>query len=130
MVEDNRADVFLIREALLSAKVDATLEVIADGEQALRYIERVERDDSARCPALITLDINLPRRSGGEVLQRLRQSTKFAAATVLVVTSSDSVADREAMANFGISGYFRKPSQYDEFMKLGDLVKNLLEKGP
>jgi DNA-binding response OmpR family regulator len=118
--------VFLIREAIRSASVNAALDVVTDGEQALHYIDAVERDDAAECPALIILDLNLPKRQGGEVLQRLRQTAKCGNATVLVVTSSDSSSEREEMASFGVSGYFQKPSAYDEFMKLGDLVKRLL----
>src|SRR5947209_4555426 len=56
LVEDNRPDVFLIREAIRSANVDAHLEVLADGEQALRYIDTLERDEAAQCPELIILD--------------------------------------------------------------------------
>jgi DNA-binding response OmpR family regulator len=118
--------VFLIQEAIRSAKVNTALDVVADGEQALSYIEAVERDDAAECPALIILDINLPKRHGGEVLERLRRTAKCGNATVLVVTSSDSSRDRESVAPFGISGYFRKPSEYDDFMKLGQIVKGLL----
>jgi len=128
-VEDNRPDVFLIREAIRSANVDAHLEVLADGEQVLRYIDTLDRDEAAQCPELIILDINLPRRSGGEVLQRLRKSAKCADTIVLVVTSSDSASDREAVAKFGVNEYFRKPSEFDDFMKLGPIVKNLLGGG-
>jgi DNA-binding response OmpR family regulator len=118
--------VFLIQEAIRSANVSAALDLVADGEQALRYIDAVERDDAAECPILIILDINLPKRHGGEVLERLRQTAKCANATVLVVTSSDSSSDREAVAPFGVRAYFRQPSEYDDFMKLGQIVRGLL----
>jgi DNA-binding response OmpR family regulator len=82
----------------------------------------------ARHPDLVILDINLPRKSGREVLRALRQSPNCGRTPVLVVTSSDSQRDRDEMANLGASLYFRKPSDYNEFMKLGDVVKTLLAK--
>jgi len=78
------------------------------------------------CPALVILDINLPKKHGGQVLQHMRSTRRCADALVLVVTSSDSARDRESMAKLGANGYFRKPSDYEQFMKLGGLVRNLL----
>ena len=99
---------------------------MTDGDKAIRYFEQVDGDDSIACPALVILDINLPKKNGGQVLQQMRTTRRCASALVLVVSSSDSAKDREAMAKLGANGYFRKPSDYDHFMKLGGLVKNLL----
>jgi len=76
------------------------------------------------------LDINLPKKHGGQVLQHMRKTRRCATALVLVVTSSDSLRDRETMAKLGANGYFRKPSDYEHFMKLGSLVKELLDHKP
>jgi chemotaxis family two-component system response regulator Rcp1 len=127
VVEDNKADVFLIREALTEAQVKADIRVIDDGEKAMRFFTQSDSDDTLVCPALIILDINLPRRKGGEILRHIRDSGRCANVLVLVVTSSDSTRDREEMEKFGIAGYFRKPSEYAEFMKLGPIVKQLLQ---
>jgi DNA-binding NarL/FixJ family response regulator len=56
----------------------------------------------------------------------MRQSSRCAGALVLIVSTSGSANDCEHMASLGANGYFRKPSEYDEFMKLGDIVKELL----
>lgn len=120
----------MIREAIQGAKLSVDLDVVDDGEKALQYFENVDRDDSAPCPFLVIMDINLPKKHGGEVLQRMRTSRRCANALVVVVTSSDSRADRQAMANLGVNGYFCKPSDYDEFMKLGDVLKTLLLRAP
>lgn len=127
MVEDNKADVFLIREAL--ARLQAELHVVNDGEKAVRFFDAVDADESIPCPELMIIDINLPKRHGGEVLEHMRRSRRCAAARVLVVTSSDSAEDRSAMARFGIDGYFRKPSDYQEFLKLGDVAAAVLSGG-
>ena len=70
------------------------------------------------------LDINLPRKQGGQVLQEMRRSRRCAGALVLVVTYlSDSERDRSVMASLGANGYFLKPSEYGDFMKLTGVVK-------
>jgi DNA-binding response OmpR family regulator len=126
IVEDDSADVFLISEAITTANPDADLHVVTDGDKAIRFFEQVDQDDAMACPALVILDINLPKKHGGQVLQHMRSTRRCADALVLVVTSSDSARDRESMAKLGANGYFRKPSDYEQFMKLGGLVRNLL----
>lgn len=125
VVEDSRADLFLIREAIATAKVDAVLHIAHDGQQAIEFIDRVD-GAAVPCPDLVLLDINLPRKDGIEVLHRMRNVEACKHAVVLVVSSSDSENDREAVRTLGINGYFRKPSAYAEFMKLGSIVRELL----
>ncbi len=116
---------FLIREALEAAQVKAEVQIVPDGEKAIQLFERFDRE-SLPCPELVILDLNLPKRPGREVLQHVRQTRQCAEVRVLVVTSSNSDRDRDEMAKFAVSGYFRKPSEYAEFMKLGGVVKSLL----
>lgn len=58
----------------------------------------------------------------------MRQHPESAHVPVIVVTSSDSAKDKERMAQFGISYYFRKPTEYEEYMQLGSIVKQVLER--
>lgn len=126
IVEDNRADLFLIREALEAARLTPELHIVTDGEKAIQFIDKADADAGAPCPVFLILDLNLPKKSGGEVLAYLRQSRKCAAAQVLIVTSSDSTQDREETARLGANGYFRKPSGYDAYLKLGGIVRTML----
>jgi DNA-binding response OmpR family regulator len=126
-VEDNPSDVFLIREALKLAEVDADVEVAIDGEIAIETLTAIEREADAELPDMLILDINLPRRKGSDVLRHLRMSSRFKQTKVLVVTSSDSSRDREEMSALGSHAYFRKPSNYAGFMKLGALARDLLK---
>lgn len=126
MVEDNRADVFLIRDSIATARLEAEVHVVSDGEKAIRFLGRAEGDPEAPSPSLVILDLNLPRKPGRDVLRYLRHSLRSANAPVIVVTSSDSDRDREEMRKLGVKGYFRKPSDYDSFMKLGELVRAVL----
>jgi CheY-like chemotaxis protein len=126
LIDDNMADVYLLREAIKTAGILADLQVVSDGEKAIEYIDQIE-NDSAPCPALVILDLNLPRRTGGEVLEHLRRGQKCRAVRVLIVTSSNSGKDRAKTASLGANGYFQKPSSYDAFLKVGEVVKKMLE---
>jgi DNA-binding response OmpR family regulator len=77
-------------------------------------------------PHLVLLDLNLPRRSGDQILQHLRHSDRCKDIPVVVVTSSDSPRDKAEMSRLGATRYFRKPSRLDEFMRLGPLVRELV----
>lgn len=129
-MEDNKGDVFLIRESIQAASLEAVLHVVQDGEKAIKFFETTDTDPSQPCPSLVILDINLPKKPGREVLNFMRLSRRCAAVPVLVVTSSDSQRDRDEMARLGVNGYFRKPSEYDEFLKLGPIVKDMLKTTP
>jgi len=118
--------VFLIRQALRRSGIDAQIHLADDGEKTVRFFEHADADAAAPCPDLILLDINMPRYKGGDILRRLRASSRCKTALVLVVTSSDSQGDREEMDALGANGYFRKPSEFSEFMRLGQMVRDLL----
>lgn len=126
VVEDNKADVFLLREAIQVAGIPADLHVARDGEEAFEFINHTDTDENEASPSLVLLDLNLPKRTGIEVLEHIKQSPKCRESRVLIVTSSDSDQDKADTAKLGVDGYFRKPSGYDAFMKIGDVVKQLL----
>jgi chemotaxis family two-component system response regulator Rcp1 len=127
IVEDNKGDVFLIREALKIAKVDAEIYVVNNGKDATNFFDEADRDRDAPCPNLVLLDLNLPRKSGDQVLQHLRDSRRCRNARVLIVTSSDLETERQVLSALGATGYFRKPTEYAQFLKLGPIVKELLD---
>jgi chemotaxis family two-component system response regulator Rcp1 len=131
IVEDNPLDVFLIRDALKTAGVRGAIHVVDDGPAATAFFDQANADENAPCPSLILLDMNLPKKSGAEVLQHLRASGRCSRALVLIVSSSDAPRERTAVDGFQVAGYFKKPSEYASFMKLGPLVRDLLqEPGP
>jgi two-component system, chemotaxis family, response regulator Rcp1 len=106
--------------------VEANVHVVTDGDAATKFFDATDADEDLPCPVLVLLDINLPKKSGDEVLQHLRHSRRCRGAQVLVVSSSDAARDRTVLAGLSIAGYFKKPSDYAEFMKLGPWVKSLL----
>jgi CheY-like chemotaxis protein len=126
IVEDNPADLYLIREAIDGAEIDADIYVARDGEQATNFFDDADADAAAPCPALVILDINLPKKHGTDVLQHLRKSARCSRARVVVVSTSASARDRQDAMQLGADEYFRKPSDYDDFLKLGDVIKAII----
>ncbi len=127
LAEDNPGDVFLVRRALEKhGLTEIELVVVEDGQAALRYIERVDAEDSATAPDLALLDLNLPRATGSRILTRIRQSARCNGIPIIIVTSSDSPLDRDAVARLGATGYFQKPGDLAGFMQLGQVVRDAL----
>jgi len=128
IAEDNAADVYLIEEALRRHKFAYRLTSAENGEEMLNLIAKLDAEPSETCPDLFLIDLNLPRRSGDEILARIRQSRRCAQVPVIVVTSSDSPQDRARASQLGASFYFRKPADLERFMAIGAIVRKFLER--
>lgn len=115
-----------MREAIKLENLPLDIYIAPDGEQAIDFLTRAEKDPDAPCPHVMLLDLNLPKVDGLEVLRRIRASDKCKDIPVLIVTSSDSPDDRNEGAKLG-AGYFRKPPNYEEYLKIGAVLKSLLE---
>jgi len=130
LAEDNEADVLLVRYALQAHNVLHQLHVIDDGAKAIDFIVKMGRPDTAPCPDLMLLDLNLPIADGTEVLRELRRHPLGSSTPVIIVTSSDAPKDRARVAVLGISHYFTKPSDWEAFMRLGEVVIRVAEQTP
>ena len=120
LAEDNPADVYLIEAALREHNVQFEITVAPDGEAAMDMVAKQELR-----PDIVLLDLNMPKRSGGEVLDSLRRSAGKDL-PVIVLTSSDSPADRDEALRLGATCYIRKPTGLDEFLQIGATIKNLV----
>jgi two-component system, chemotaxis family, response regulator Rcp1 len=130
LVEDSPADVFLIKEAMREAGLDFHLDVADDGEAAIRILDQVDSGSADHPPDLLLVDLNVPRKDGTKVLERLRRSPRFGKIPVVMLSSSDAQHDRERAFELGANEYFCKPSTLAEFMQLGTLVRRLAARGP
>lgn len=126
--EDEENDLLFLNRAFKTARSPHTLRGVPDGEQAIQYLagdgpfaDRIRHP----FPALILLDINMPKQSGLEVLQWIRQQPRFKSLPVLVLTSSSRQEDMERARELGADDYLFKPS---DPLKLVDLVKSLDER--
>jgi len=125
LVEDSPADVFLVKQAMQEEGMDFRLDVMDDGEKAIVFIDNLDADCDAPGPSVILLDLNLPRQTGDDVLRRVRQSPKMGKTPVVIMTSSNESADRARMMELGANEYFRKPTDLQEFMRIGKLVRRM-----
>ena len=123
--EDEQNDVFFFRYALQMAGSPHILNAVPDGEQAVEYLagDGAFADRSRHpLPALVLLDINMPKKSGLEVLQWIRQQPMFKSLPVVIFTSSSRAEDMEQARLLGADDYLLKPCSP---MKLVDFVKSL-----
>ena len=127
LAEDNPGDVLLFREALRVSKVACDLVVADDGEKALKLLEKLASAQDI-APDLIVLDINLPRRSGQEVLRWVRSSPPLATVPVIILTSSASPEDKTTATQLGADLYVQKSSDLDELFQIGQTVHDLLKR--
>jgi two-component system, chemotaxis family, response regulator Rcp1 len=113
VVEDNPADVLLIRKALEEKGIECDLTCFENGEAALRNLSRQGR----RAPDLILLDLHLPQADGIEVLGKIRGMPRLSEVPVVILTSSESLSDKQRTARIGAARYIRKPSRLEDFFR-------------
>lgn len=127
LAEDNPGDVELVREALHAYEIQHQLSLAKDGTEAKRYIEDMGKDPNDPCPDLILLDLNLPKANGFELFILFRKHPLCTETPVIVVTSSDAPKDRKRAAELGAARYFKKPSDFEDFLKLGAVLLEVAE---
>jgi len=117
VIEDNPADIRLLRQALDQQEHAYELCVLTDGESALRFLG--EHCQAGVHPCLIVLDLHLPRYDGAEVLRAIRSTPTLTSVDVAVLTTVASPSEEAAVLALGVSLYARKPSDWDDFVALG-----------
>lgn len=127
VAEDNAADARLIREALQLHGVEGEMLVAPDGELAIEVIRSLDAGENLKRPHLVIVDLNLPRKTGREVLEDLRLRPKLCDLPVVVLTSSEADSDRADVARLGAARYLRKPLRLEEFLELGVIFKDLID---
>lgn len=117
LVEDNDGDILLLSEAFEEARLVVDLTVVKNGERAIDFLERRGEYENARRPNLVILDVNLPRKSGHEVLGHIKSSEHLKVIPVIMLTTSS--AERDVMKSYEnhANCYITKPVDMDLFMK-------------
>ncbi len=124
MVEDDPGDADLTKELLEEAKVYVNVNVVEDGEKALRYLRQEgEYTDSVR-PDLILLDLNLPRKDGREVLQEVKSDPEFMRIPIVVLTTSDADEDILRSYDLGANSFVTKPVGLTQFAQIVQSIEN------
>lgn len=124
MVEDNAADVFLLRHALDQHGEHYTIDVLRDGEEAIAFVAQLRSAGSDAEPCVIVLDLHLPKHDGAAVLRTIRQEPALASVHVVALTTIASPKDEREVRDLGVRLYRSKPAQVDEWVKLaGEILQ-------
>src|SRR5688572_11097589 len=126
VVEDNPADVTLLTLALESAGVNCELTVLDDGAKALEFLRNLSQGVE-KCPDLAIVDLNVPKHDGFEVLQAMSAGTRFPRIPIAVLSSSTSVRDQSRLSSDLVRRFITKPPDLEEFLKIGWVIKELVE---
>lgn len=130
LIEDNPADVFLIREAIREKGLDVDLVHYSDGEEAWTNLSQ-PADPLLLPPSLILLDLNLPKTEGVSLLRQIREHPALAKVPVAVLTSSQSPIDEREVLQFGHTRFIHKAPTLDEFFEeVGTAVRDILGPTP
>ena len=120
LVEDNPDDAELTRIAFEEAGSSHVIDHVGDGAEALDYLfgrGRHAARDGASLPAVVLLDLNLPKLSGREVLQALRADPRTRGLPVVVLTTSAEPFDIDDVYALGVNSYIQKPVEFDRFIE-------------
>jgi len=122
LIEDNASDVELVRTAFAEVGVGCELTVCSDGETAVANVQALAAGTAGPVPALILLDLNLPRVSGHQVLAAIRAQPVLNAIPVVVLSTSNHGDDRRRCLAGGASDYLVKPPRFHELLDLVNTV--------
>lgn len=122
LVEDNPDDVDLTLMALEKSNIMNEVRVARDGEEALQMLLGQDGEPPSRLPAVVLLDLNMPRVNGLEVLREIRSNERIRRLPVVILTSSGEEQDIVRGYDLGANSYIRKPVDFENFVSA---VKNL-----
>ena len=121
IVEDNPDDRILLQRAFRRARLANPVHMVTDGEEAVAYLlgeGRFADREANPFPVLVLLDLKIPRRSGLEVLQWMREHPTLRRLPVVVLTSSKEQSDINVAYDLGANTYLTKPVEFDALIEL------------
>ncbi len=118
LVEDDLVDASTVKQALQDLRVKNPVVHKTDGEEAFAYL----KEQTNLSPALILLDLNMPKISGVELLQIIKADVQLQHVPVVVLTVSRYEQDKFDTFNLGVAGYVIKAVDYDEFLRAMDII--------
>ncbi|MCG2824607.1 MAG: response regulator [Desulfurivibrionaceae bacterium] len=123
LVEDDPGDVELTKEGLQDAKMLVNLHVVDDGEKALKFLRKEEPYTNAARPDIILLDLNMPRKSGQEVLGEIKGDPSLRSIPVVILTTSGAESDIATCYDLGANCYITKPISFEAFAKVVAMIE-------
>ncbi len=124
LVEDNPGDVRLTQEAFREGRVPVHLTVASDGVEAIEILNQRGRYSGSPRPDLILLDLNLPRKTGREVLVEIKADDDLRRIPVIIMTTSRADQDIQRAYNLNANCYITKPVEFEEFVRVVQSIEN------
>jgi len=118
LIEDNPAEANLTKEALGEWKTPNTVQVVNNGEDALKYLRQIEKYAGVPRPDLIFLDLNLPKRHGREILQEIKSDPTLRGIPVIILTVSEADSDVITAYNLYANSYINKTLDFNKFIAM------------
>ena len=115
LIEDNSGDARLLKEAFKDIETQCNISIVKDGVDALKYLYKKDEFFNSQTPDLIILDLNLPKKSGIEVLKEIKFDEDIKDIPVIVLTTSSSEKDIKTAYQLHANSYLKKPVDLDEF---------------
>lgn len=125
LVEDDSNDILFVQRAFRQANLNNPIRIVKDGDEAVNYLggkNEFANRDVYPLPALILLDLKLPRRSGLEVLAWIRQQKYLRRITVVVLTSSKESLDVDKAYDLGVNSYLVKPVKFESLATMVEVL--------
>jgi len=117
IAEDNKFDRTILKRAFAAAGSTADIRFFNDGQDLLDYLLSLANQElDERAPALVLLDLHMPRLNGKETLQRIRGDERLRPLPVVVLTTSDNERHVQEMYGLGANSYLVKPSDFDDLV--------------
>ncbi len=117
LVEDNPDDIIITKRALQKGKINNRLYIVHDGEEALQFLKRTGPYEDAPKPALILLDLKMPKVNGFEVLEEIKQDKDLKSIPIIMLTTSAREIDIEKAYQLGCNNYIIKPVSFENFIQ-------------
>ena len=127
LAEDNENDVLMFRRAARRANFNQPLQIVSNGEDAIAYLKGEGKyEDRAKypLPALVVLDLKMPRKNGFDVLEWMRAQAALDTMQVVVLSSSDEIRDINRAYELGANSFLVKPMSFDEFVGMLEALRS------
>ena len=128
LVEDEADHRLLIREALTRLSMEFQVHEAVDGESAMAWLQRASSDPALLSSGMVVLDLGLPKMSGFNVLEWMRDVPELEQVPVVVLTASENPMDADHAFNLGVKGYFQKPADFTQYLDIFKRAFHLAEK--
>ncbi len=124
LVEDDPGDIELIQETIKSAKIKIKLQIVNNGADAISYLKKEDSYSDKNEPGLVILDLNLPLKSGMDVLDEIKSNEELKHIPIIVMSTSDQESDVIKSYKLGANSYVTKPMGIDEFSHIVSTIED------